>query len=73
MWVSSTVRGLGLGRRLLAELEQSARKLKMRAVRLDTNASLGEAIQLYRVAGYVEISRFNDNPYAHHWFEKTLI
>lgn len=30
------------------------------------------ALQLYRASGYREIPRFNDNPYAHHWFEKAL-
>jgi ribosomal protein S18 acetylase RimI-like enzyme len=72
MWISPEARGLGLGRRLLEELEIAARRLKMRAVRLDTNRSLHEAIRLYRSAGYHDIERFNDNPYAHHWFEKTL-
>lgn len=72
MWVSPKMRGLGVGRRLLGELEQVARKRKMRAVRLDTNESLGEAIHLYQAAGYRGIDRFNDNPYAHYWFEKTL-
>lgn len=73
MWVSSKMRGLGVGRRLLEELERVARKRKMRAVRLDTNESLSEAIHLYRASGYREIDRFNDNLYAHHWFEKTLV
>ena len=41
-------------------------------VRLDTNRSLTEAQALYRSAGYVEVPRFNDEPYAHHWFEKRL-
>jgi len=72
MWVSPEARGLGLGRRLLSELERAARNLNLRAVRLDTNESLGEAIKLYRASGYREIARFNDNPYAHHWFEKNL-
>ena len=27
---------------------------------------------LYRSAGYVEVEAFNDEPYAHHWFEKRL-
>jgi DNA-binding MarR family transcriptional regulator len=72
MWVLSKVRGLGVGRRLLQELEQFARKRKMLAVRLDTNEALTEAIHLYQVSGYREIARFNDNSYAHHWFEKTL-
>ena len=44
----------------------------MHTLRLDTNQSLREALLLYRSSGYREIPRFNDNPYAHHWFEKTL-
>lgn len=72
MWVSRQVRGLGVGRRLLEELELFARDRQWRAVRLDTNASLNEAIGLYLRSGYREIARFNDNPYAQRWFEKTL-
>ena len=72
MWVSPRARGLGIGRRLLAELERVVKRRRLRVVRLDTNESLGEALRLYRSAGYREIPRFNDNPYAHHWFEKTL-
>jgi ribosomal protein S18 acetylase RimI-like enzyme len=40
--------------------------------RLETNRSLTEAISLYRAAGYQEVAAFNDEPYAHHWFEKHL-
>ena len=72
MWVSPDARGLGLGRRLLRELEQDAAAAGARAVRLETNRSLTEAISLYRQAGYREVDRFNDEPYAHHWFEKRL-
>jgi ribosomal protein S18 acetylase RimI-like enzyme len=72
MWISPRARGLGIGRRLLAELERVARRRRMRAIRLDTNESLTEALHLYRSSGYHEIDRVNDNPYAHHWFEKTL-
>jgi DNA-binding MarR family transcriptional regulator/GNAT superfamily N-acetyltransferase len=72
MWVSDAVRGLGLGRRLLAELERRAAATGARAVRLETNRALVEAIGLYRASGYREIPRFNDEPYAHHWFEKQL-
>ena len=42
------------------------------AIRLETNRVLGEAIRLYESAGYVEVAPFNDEPYAHHWFEKRL-
>ena len=72
MWVSDEVRGLGLGRRLLVELERRARAAGARSVRLETNRSLVEAIGLYRASGYREIPAFNDEPYAHHWFEKDL-
>lgn len=72
MWVSSNARGLGIGRRLLAELEAQASKHGASAARLETNRSLTEAIRLYRSAGYVEVPAFNDEPYAHHWFEKDL-
>jgi DNA-binding MarR family transcriptional regulator/GNAT superfamily N-acetyltransferase len=72
MWVSPAVRGLGLGRRLLADLEDSAAAHGVRVLRLETNRSLTEAISLYRSAGYREVSAFNQEPYAHHWFEKTL-
>jgi len=72
MWVSPQVRGMGVGRKLLVALEQAARERRLLTVRLDTHSSLAEALRLYRSAGYREIPRFNDNPYAHHWFEKTL-
>jgi DNA-binding MarR family transcriptional regulator/GNAT superfamily N-acetyltransferase len=72
MWVDESARGLGVGRRLLEELEDHAAAHGARAIRLETNKSLIEAISLYRSAGYVEVARFNDEPYAHHWFEKHL-
>ena len=40
------------------------------ATRLETNRNLPEALELYRLAGYVEVAPFNDEPYAHHWFQK---
>lgn len=72
MWVAGAMRGLGLGRRLLIELERRAGRHGAAAVRLETNNSLSEAIALYRSAGYDEVAAFNDEPFAHHWFEKRL-
>ncbi|MFB6395639.1 GNAT family N-acetyltransferase [Polymorphospora lycopeni] len=72
MWVSPAVRGLGLGRRLIAELEAHAAAAGVRTVRLDTHRALVEAVGLYKAAGYREIDAYNDEPYADHWFEKTL-
>ena len=72
MWVSAAVRGLGLGRRILAGLEAHAAAAGASVVRLETNRALTEAISLYRSAGYREVPAFSDEHYAHHWFEKTL-
>jgi DNA-binding MarR family transcriptional regulator/GNAT superfamily N-acetyltransferase len=72
MWVAPSVRGLGLGRRLLAELEARAAAYGVRVLRLETNRALAEAVSLYRSAGYREVPPFNDEPYAHHWFEKLI-
>jgi DNA-binding MarR family transcriptional regulator/predicted N-acetyltransferase YhbS len=72
MWVADSVRGLGIGRRLLAELERRAAAGGARVVRLETNKALTEAIALYRSSGYREVEAFNTEPYAHHWFEKRL-
>ena len=72
MWVAPAARGLGLGRRLLTELESHAAMHGVTVLRLETNGSLAEAISLYRSSGYHEVAAFSDEPYAHHWFEKTL-
>jgi DNA-binding MarR family transcriptional regulator len=72
MWVAPSVRGLGLGRRLLYELEDRARAHGVRLMRLETKDVLTEAIRMYRTSGYREVVPFNDEPYADHWFEKPL-
>ncbi len=73
VWVSPSARGMGLGKRMLAELESRAREHGRTRVRLDTNRTLVEAIAMYHSAGYHEVPAFNDEPYAHHWFEKSLV
>jgi DNA-binding MarR family transcriptional regulator/GNAT superfamily N-acetyltransferase len=72
MWVDRAHRGLGIAARILAALEQQAVANGHRAVRLYTNRSLREAKAMYGARGYVEIARYNDDPYADHWFEKQL-
>lgn len=71
MWVSPDARGLGLGRRILEELETLAKDFGLTTLRLETNRTLEEAQDLYRTCGYLEVEPFNDEPYAHHWFEKV--
>jgi DNA-binding MarR family transcriptional regulator/ribosomal protein S18 acetylase RimI-like enzyme len=72
MWVDATCRGMGIGKRILQGLEQLARKRRIPTLRLETNKALTEAQALYKASGYREVRPFNDEPYAHHWFEKTL-
>lgn len=70
--MADSVRGLGVGRRLLDRLERHAAERGRSAVRLDTNRNLTEVIALYRAAGYREIAPYNTERYTDHWFEKRL-
>ncbi len=72
MWVDPPRRGRGVGQQILAALEAHAREAGHAVVRLDSNRALPEAHEFYRRAGYGDIARYNDNPYAHVWFEKRL-
>ena len=73
MWVNPSARGLGIGRRLIDEIEKKARENGVKSIRLETNSVLHEAIALYRRCGYVEIDAFTDDSPADHWFEKHLV
>jgi GNAT superfamily N-acetyltransferase len=72
MWIAPTRRGRGYARALLGALEDRARDLGAREIRLDTSVVLDEAVALYRSSGYAEIAPYNDNPYASLWFAKHL-
>jgi GNAT superfamily N-acetyltransferase len=72
MWVDPSSRGLGAGKRILDRLEQLGRDQRLPVLRLETNRALTEAQSLYRSSGYREVKAFNQEPYAHHWFEKAL-
>jgi DNA-binding MarR family transcriptional regulator/GNAT superfamily N-acetyltransferase len=73
MWIAPDARGLGLAQRLLAALEAHAAAMGLHTLRLDTNRSLSEARALYLRNGYREVARYNDNPYADHWFQKDRV
>ncbi|WP_181803347.1 bifunctional helix-turn-helix transcriptional regulator/GNAT family N-acetyltransferase [Streptomyces shenzhenensis] len=72
MWVAPRARRLGLARRFLTELEARAARQGYDTLRLDTNKTLSAAISLYHSFGFQEVPAFNDEPYAHHWFEKPI-
>jgi GNAT superfamily N-acetyltransferase len=72
MYVAPAYRGTGLGRRILARLDEIALEHRCRAVRLDTSDYLTPAVGLYRAAGYSEVPAYNENPKADLWFERSL-
>ena len=72
MWVVVSARGLGLGCRILRELEEQAGRHGAKSVRLETNKTLADTTSLYRSSGYDEVAPLDDEPYAHHWFETQL-
>ncbi len=72
MFVRPAARSRGVAGALLAELEDTARTLGYDVVRLDTGPKQLHALTLYRRAGYVEVPRYNENPFACFWGEKRL-
>jgi GNAT superfamily N-acetyltransferase len=72
MYVRPEARSRGLARVLLVALEDEARSLGYRAVRLDTGPKQVHALALYRSAGYIDVDPYNDNPFACFWGEKRL-
>lgn len=72
MYVAPPFRGTGLGRQILARLDEIALDHGCRAVRLDTSDYLTPAVGLYRSAGYREVPAYNQNPKADLWFERVL-
>jgi GNAT superfamily N-acetyltransferase len=72
MYVARDARGRGVGRALLAALEDLARDLGYAVARLDTGAEQPGARRMYERAGYAPIADYNGNPYAAWWGEKRL-
>jgi putative acetyltransferase len=60
MWVEPSARGLGLGKAILARLEEEATRLGFVELRLETGVHNAEAIALYESQGYVTIPRFGE-------------
>jgi putative acetyltransferase len=58
MYVKPGARGQGLSKRLLAALEDAARRMGYVALRLETGDRQPEAIRLYESAGYQRIEPF---------------
>ncbi|WP_414935945.1 GNAT family N-acetyltransferase [Amycolatopsis sp. cmx-11-51] len=66
-------RGSGGAALLVAAAEDVARGLGATTIRLDTRSDLVEARALYARLGYDEVEPFNDDPFAHCYFSKSLV
>ena len=62
LYVPPRARGLALGRRLLAAVEEQARRERLTLLRLETGIRQPEALGLFRAAGFVEIPPFAGYP-----------
>ncbi len=69
MYVVPQFRGRGFARALIQALEDAARDLGHRVMRLDSTSATWP---VYQAAGYREIADYNDNPHADFWGEKRL-
>jgi GNAT superfamily N-acetyltransferase len=72
MFVRPSARSRGIAGELLAALEDSARHLGYRRLRLDTGPKQLHALKLYEREGYVRVEPYNVNPFACFWGEKEL-
>jgi ribosomal protein S18 acetylase RimI-like enzyme len=63
LYVRNRHRGTGLGRKLVEQIIEEARRLGYKAMRLDTVPSvMGSAVALYRSLGFQEIPAYCVNP-----------
>lgn len=69
MYVVPEFRGRGFAHALVQALEDTARDLGHRVMRLDSTSTTWP---IYQAAGYREIANYNNNPHADVWAEKRL-
>jgi GNAT superfamily N-acetyltransferase len=72
MYVAPDARSRGVGRALLAALEQAGRDLGYETVRLDAASEQKHSKVLFAATGYAEIEKYNNNHIADYWAEKHL-
>jgi hypothetical protein len=72
MWIAPVAGGLG-STNVCWKGSRPAHEGGATVAHLETSVVLSEALSLYRSTGWIEAHPFNDEPFADHWFEKTLI
>jgi GNAT superfamily N-acetyltransferase len=72
MYIDRAYRRRGGARLLLRALEDAARALGLKRLRLDTRVDLTEAQALYAAAGFVRVEPWKVEEYADVFFEKVL-
>jgi GNAT superfamily N-acetyltransferase len=72
MYVVPAARSRGVGRALLAALEDAGRKLGFERVRLDAGPAQTHSKSLFERTGYVQIPPYNANHIADYFAEKDL-
>jgi len=72
VYVNEEFRGQGLGRKLMAELENRAKSLGVNTIRLDTFNWQGSGF--YPKVGYIEVGKYEneEDGYSEHFFVKRI-
>lgn len=63
LYLSPASRGLGIGKKLVEEVIEEAKRLGYVEMRLDTLPSMVGARALYKSFGFVEVEKYYDNPF----------
>jgi len=70
--VNPDVAGRGVGKALIAQCEDAARRLGSARVLLYTNEKMTDNLSIYRRLGYVEVARRSESGFRRVYFQKRL-
>lgn len=75
LYLTEEVKGKGLGKKLVAHLEDAAKAAGYKKMYLETHTNLAIAIEMYRKLGFIQIQKpdFVNHDAMDHFFIKDLI